>query len=183
VRVEHALLTPRLTLELLKAEAADGPYRRWMNDPEVLKYLEARTQRHDAKSLAAYITDTNNSDHSLLLGMHDRSTRAHIGNIKIGPIDWGNARGEIGIMIGERSAWGKGLGTEALTAFSRYAFSGLKLAKLTAGVVDPNRSSARIFEKAGYHVEAVLRRHNVLDGRRVDVLRFALFSTEPGLES
>lgn len=179
MRSPQPLLTPRLSMRTLRAEAANGPYRRWMNDPDVLRYLEARRQHHDVASLTAFIDQANASRDSLLLGMHLRTTDDHIGNIKLGPIDWDNARGEVGIIVGERSVWGQGLGTEALIALSRHAFGDLKLRKLTAGILDPNRSSVRIFEKAGYRIEAVLKEHNRLDDDWVDVIRLALFSSDP----
>lgn len=182
MRVERPLLTPRLELRTLDTGAAAGPYQAWMNDAEVLRYLEARHQRHDAASLRAFITQANESGDLLLLGMHLRDTGAHVGNIKLGPIDWDNRRGEIGIIVGERNAQGKGLGTEALLALSRYAPAELGLHKLTAGFLDLNVGSARIFKKAGYYVEAVLKEHNSFDGQRRDVVRVALL-TRPGAAS
>lgn len=172
----HPIDAPRLTLRSLDETAADGPYLAWMQDPDVLRYLEARHGKHDVRSLAAFIRSANDSRDSLLLGMFERETSKHVGNIKLGPIDWPNRRGEIGLMIGERARWGRGYAREAIDALAGYAFATLGLHKLTAGYLAPNVASGRAFEAVGFAVEARYRQHFLLDGTWVDGLRVARFA-------
>ena len=63
----------------------------------------------------------------------------HIGNIKIDPISQKHERGEYGIMMGDRSEWGKGYAREASEAVIRFCFETLKLRKVTLGVLTANR--------------------------------------------
>lgn len=173
MRLDRPIDTSRLTLRSLDETAASGPYLAWMQDPDVLRFLEARHGKHDAQSLAGFIRSANESEDSLLLGMFERATGRHIGNIKLGPIDRPNRRGEIGIMIGERTCWGHGYAREAIGALAEYAFDVVGLHKLTAGYLAPNAASGRAFEAVGFIVEARYAQHFLLDGTWVDGVRIA----------
>ncbi len=179
MRLEHPIDTPRLILRSLDEAAADGPYLAWMRDPDVLRYLEARHGTHDVPSLKAFIRSANDSRDSLLLGMYERDSGRHVGNIKLGPVDWPNRRAEIGLMVGERACWGRGYAREAIDAISGYAFATLGLHKLTAGYLAPNIASGRAFEAVGFVIEARYARHFLLDGTWVDGVRMARFAPQP----
>lgn len=176
MRLDRPIATSRLTLQVLDEAAATGPYLAWMQDPDVLRFLEARHGKHDTQSLAVFIRSANNSADSLLLGIFERPNIRHIGNIKLGPIDHPNRRGEIGIMIGERACWGRGYAREAIQALTDYAFDVLHLHKLTAGYLAPNAASGRAFEAVGFITEARYAQHFLLDDTWVDSVRIARFA-------
>lgn len=74
----------------------------------------------------------------------------HIGNIEIGPINRIYRFADVGIIIGEKSFWGKGFATEAIKLIVNYAFNKLKLQKLIVGANKNNLSSIKMFRKAGF---------------------------------
>lgn len=74
---------------------------------------------------------------------------------------------EVGYWLGE-AYWGRGIVTEALTAFTSWALKEFELIRLEAIVFDWNAASARVLEKAGYVLEGVLRRSAVKDGVIID---------------
>jgi ribosomal-protein-alanine N-acetyltransferase len=78
---------------------------------------------------------------------------------------------EIGYWLAEEH-WGKGFATETLVAVTGYAFASFELERLEAGVFEWNAASCRVLEKAGYHLEARLRRRVVKDGRTIDELLY-----------
>lgn len=176
MRLDQPLTTKRLALRTLEAGDANGPYAAWMHDAEVTRYLEVRFAPPNVEALAVFIDKMNASTADLLLGLVQRDTGAHIGNIRLGPVDPHHGRAAIGILIGNRSAWGQGFAGEAIAALSDHALHNLGLAKLTAGLYAPNVGSQRAFEKASFHAEATRRAHAVLDGRRVDVIEMARFA-------
>jgi RimJ/RimL family protein N-acetyltransferase len=63
---------------------------------------------------------------------------------------------EVGYWLGE-SCWNRGIVTEALSLFTRYAFTDLKLLRLFALPFADNTASIRVLEKAGFTPEGVLR--------------------------
>lgn len=98
----------------------------------------------------------------------------HIGNIKLALKPMHNT-GEISLFIGDKSQWGKGIGTEAIALVRDFGLNNLGLAKLTAGCYAGNVGSARAFEKCGFQREAVLKSEYVSGERRLDGYRFAYF--------
>lgn len=174
-----ALETPQLWLRALDESAATGPYLGWMQDAEILRFLEARFSEHTPESLAGFIRNMNTNPDALLLGMFLKDDGRHVGNIKLGPVNRDHARGDIGLLIGDKSVWGRGLATEAITALTRYSFKTLRLNRLYAGCYGGNEGSVRAFVKAGWTVEARLPRYWRLDATWVEHIILGILNPDP----
>jgi RimJ/RimL family protein N-acetyltransferase len=79
---------------------------------------------------------------------------------------------EIGYWLGE-PFWGRGIATEVLVALTRYAIETHGLTRVFALPFATNTASCRVLEKAGYVLEARLRRSAIKDGTIVDQLQYA----------
>jgi [ribosomal protein S5]-alanine N-acetyltransferase len=158
-----------LFLRPLSVEDATQGYLSWLSDPEVVRYLEIRFSIPDStEELARFIGNINSSQDTLLLGIFLRSDDRHIGNIKLGPINPNHSSADIGLIIGERSQWGKGYACSAINLISEYAFSVLRLAKLTAGCYSENRGSLSAFLRAGFVEEGRRIAQYRVDNKRQD---------------
>ena len=93
-----------------------------------------------------------------------------IGFVLQGDVDRVSA--EVGYWLGE-PFWGRGIAAEALAAVTRYAIERHELTRLFAVPFAYNLASCRVLEKAGYTLEARLRRSAVKDGVIVDQLQYA----------
>ena len=152
------LKTERLILKNLELSDATGPYKEWVNDPEVNHYLELRHSPPDEAKLSRYISNMNSSENNLLMGIFVQDG-FHIGNIKLGPININNCRGVIGLLIGEKKFWGKGFATEAILSITDYAFGSLNLNRVDAGISSSNKGSLKAFLKAGFENEGRLKKY------------------------
>lgn len=79
---------------------------------------------------------------------------------------------EVGYWIGQ-TYWGRGIVTEALKAFTQYAFSAFDLTRLYAVPFLRNTASINVLEKAGYQREGIMRRSAIKDGQVVDQALYA----------
>jgi len=79
---------------------------------------------------------------------------------------------EIGYWLAE-PFWGRGIVTEAVVAVTDYAISEHHLTRVFAVPFAWNAGSCRVLEKAGYVLEARLRRSAIKDGRITDQLQYA----------
>ena len=79
---------------------------------------------------------------------------------------------EVGYWLGE-AFWRRGITTEALGAVTRYAIENHGLTRLFALPFAHNTASCRVLEKAGYVLEARLRRSAIKDGLIVDQFQYA----------
>jgi ribosomal-protein-alanine N-acetyltransferase len=84
---------------------------------------------------------------------------------------------EIGYWLGE-DAWGRGVATEVLEAVTRYAIARHQLTRLFALPFAGNTASCRVLEKAGYVLEARLRRSAIKAGVIQDQLQYAFVVPE-----
>ena len=91
-----------------------------------------------------------------------------VGTTAIHEIDWKNGFGTTGTVIGDKAAWGKGLGRELMQLRTRFAFTQLPLRKLKASYLQGNDASARAQAAAGYREVGRHRAHRWVDGQYVD---------------
>jgi [ribosomal protein S5]-alanine N-acetyltransferase len=134
-------------------------YVRWMNAPSINQFLESRFTVWTIKNLREYIKKINQNKDSIFLAIIAKDTNKHIGNIKIGPINWDHLFAELGIVIGDKAYWGRGLATETIRLATEYCFKTLGLHKVTAGAYANNIGSLKAFYKAGFKTEGVRPRH------------------------
>ena len=158
---------------LLEPQHVTDVYVGWLNDPEINRFLESRFVVQNIDSVRAFVTAQLADGHALFLGIRGVELGRHVGNIKLAPINLQHGLGEVGIMIGDRQAWGKGIGSEAIRCVAEIAKVELGLRKLTAGCYASNLGSSRAFEKAGFHIEGIRPHHFLLDGRPEDLVLMA----------
>jgi RimJ/RimL family protein N-acetyltransferase len=163
---ERIRLVP-MTPEMMPA------YVRWFADTEVTRYMGIPFPPTLAEE-NEWFERTAKSDRDVLWGILIGDK--HIGSTGIHGIDWRNRKAVTGNMIGDKSEWGKGYGSEAVRLRTRYAFAEMGLEKLETEVFLENAGSRRCLEKAGYRQYGVARhdhwRHNKWhDMWLADVLR------------
>lgn len=147
-------------LRLLELEDCTERYVAWLADPVVNEFLETRYADQPLESIRAFVAGMAESPHSYLFAIVEASGR-HVGNIKIGPFVPRHLYADVSYFIGERDAWGKGYGTEAVRIVTRFGFERLGVHRCQAGLYESNIGSHRVLEKAGY----------TLDGRLAKQLR------------
>ena len=168
------LKSPRIMLRSLRETDINSNYLAWLNDPEVNCYLETRFVPQSIESIQAYWLNHRDNLNSPWFAIQITNNGPHIGNIKLGPINWLHRRADISLLIGDRDYWGQGIATEAILLISEWAFQELDLQKLTAGIYSGNIGSRRAFEKAGFECEATLKDEVFFRGSRVDAWKMGL---------
>lgn len=157
--LDRPLIARDISLRSLTAADATDAYCGWMNDPSVTRYLESRFKKFATTDLLGFIASCNDDPDVLLLGIILNDGGRHIGNIKLGPIDWHHRFGDIGLLLGDSSVWGKGYARQAIAAVADYALQTLGLHKITASCYSSNVGSQKAFEASGFVVEGVRTRH------------------------
>lgn len=100
----------------------------------------------------------------------------HVGNVGLHPLqDIYRNTAEIGYFVGEEF-WGRGIATEAIKQMISYGFSELNLRRISAGVMDYNKASARVLEKAGFQFEGVSKGAILKNGLVCDEIRYAVLN-------
>ncbi len=74
----------------------------------------------------------------------------HIGNCTYYGISEAKDEVELGIMIGNRSCWDKGYGTDAVATLLSYVFRGTDLKRIYLKTIDSNTRARKCFQKCGF---------------------------------
>jgi [ribosomal protein S5]-alanine N-acetyltransferase len=162
------LIGKRIFIQILSPHDVSEVYVEWMNDSDINQYLESRFRIQTLESVRLFVEAMNNSPVDAMFGIFLNDSREHIGNIKIGNIDTFHRRAEVGLVIGNRAAWGKGYAAEAIALATKYGFEELNLNKLTAGMYAENVGSFKAFLKCDWHHVGTLSEHCFLHGKYID---------------
>jgi RimJ/RimL family protein N-acetyltransferase len=173
----------QIVLRDLRLEDVTQAYVDWMNDPEVVQYTESRFSQHTLETVRSFVRVYGNNPGSILFGIFSKEKGIHVGNIKLGPVNWYHGLGDLALIIGNKAFWGRGVAPEAIAMASRYAFDVLHLSKVTAGCYSTNKASEKAFLKAGFSVEAVRPQHYRFGNQRVDGIEMGLLNPDLQAES
>lgn len=160
----------------------DPAYYEWVTDYEVMKYIGRdeylKPIRFDV--VREYVETLWKSKYCSFFAMHLKDD-TFIGTMKINYLDDAgliSQCADIGIMIGHRECWGKGLATESLALICNYAFNRLGARKLTAGANASNAGVIKAFKKIGFVEEGLLRKKLFVEGTYHDHALLGCFKDE-----
>ncbi len=149
----------------------------WLNDAEVTRHLRVhRPLTRMAEE--AYLRKLSESESDVVLGIMVRETEQFIGVAGLHQLDPRNRHAQFGIFVGEKSAWGKGYGTEATRLMVCHAFDTLNLNRVWLHVYEYNERAVRVYQKVGFQIEGRLRQDTFRDGRYWDTLVMAVLRDE-----
>ena len=161
-----------------------GPIRRdlvplfqaWINDLSVSRFLRSWPMSLD-QEIAWYegvIKDTQMAFFTIYELPHYRP----VGGLDLHQIDLKNRRAELGIMIGERDARGRGLGTEAVRLVCDYGFNVLELNSIMLLTAGWNIAGQKAYVKAGFREFGRRRQADFFGGRYWDDIYYDLLREE-----
>jgi ribosomal-protein-alanine N-acetyltransferase len=148
-------------------------YLQWLADPEVVRFSNQRFRTHTRETALAYLNSFDGSN-NLFLGIRLAETNRLVGTItayRSQP----HQTADIGLLIGDRNCWGKGIGMDAWGTLMEYLLNICCLRKVTGGTLRCNIGMVRIMERSGMHLEAVHSQQELVDFIAQDLLYFAKF--------
>lgn len=161
-------------VRLRAMEAADAEAQhRWMNDLDVSRdtgwrypisrlAIEQRLRGAEAMSFANPRFSVERLD-----------TGELIGYTALRDVTPESRNAELDLVIGERSAWGQGFGTDTTETVCRFAFERLGLHRVQLWVVTTNAPAIRVYEKCGFVHEGVARHRFFKRGQWLDCVLMA----------
>lgn len=142
------MTTQRLEIIPFAEEHLTDRYISWLNDPEVVMYSDQRFKNHTQKSCREYWQSFQNSPNFFWALVSNDPELGYIGTMTA-YVKEQNKEADVGILIGEKAAWGRGYGLEAWQAVCDWLFESANIAKITAGTDVKNTAMRRIMAKAG----------------------------------
>ena len=157
----------RIFLSLVLRE--DVPlYARWFSDLEMTAYTGALgtsfLPEHEQEWFDNLVKQHTDRTFSIVV----RESQRMIGNVGLMSVNHQHGTAELGIAIGDKSAWGRGYGSEAVRLMADYGFTFLGLHTIYLWHASFNERGHRAYLKAGFKVAGRLRGVILFDSRRYD---------------
>jgi len=171
-------------VRLRAAEKEDIPnFLRWINDEEVTENLPflMPISHFEEDDWYESMMKKPASEHILVIEIKDEKKKGSyfpIGNCTFFHINWINRSTEIGILIGEKSFWNKGYGTETMRLMIKHGFNNLNLHRIWLRVFPANKRGIRAYEKAGFSFEGKYRQAEYKHGKYQDVHLMSILTDE-----
>ena len=150
----------------------------WMNDLEVTVPLgDEAYQPYSLEKMREEVAGAiRRQEH--IFTIVECATDRPVGRCLLFAIDAVNRSAMLGIVIGEKSAWNQGLGTEATRLLLDYAFNLLNLHSVMLGTFEFNRRAIRVYEQVGFQKIGVRREARIIAGKAWDVVLMDILEDE-----
>jgi len=168
-------------IRLRHAERDDLPrFVAWLNDPEVRQGLALflPLSQPEEEQWFEKTLQRPAEERPFTIEARQEHSWQPIGSCGFEILDWRNRSAEVGILIGEKSYWNQGYGTETMQLLLEHAFSTLNLNRVYLRVFEDNPRAIRAYEKAGFVHEGRMRQAEFHLGRYCDVLLMSVLRPE-----
>ncbi len=172
--VSPEIKTRRLRITPFTEKHLTQRYVDWLNNKALMRFSEQRHKTHSMETCRKYWRSFEGTPHFFWAIETAVDGIGHIGNINA-YLDSRNQLADIGILIGEPRAAGRGLGAEAWAGVSDYLFQSAGVRKLTAGTLANNVPMCNLARKSGMKSDGKREKHFLFEGRETDVVYFAMF--------
>jgi len=149
----------------------------WYNDEDNVKFMSTivRCYHHTLKSVTQELKASNPDYERTFIILKNGKP---IGEAGIDDLDLHDKRGEVYILIGDKSEQGKGYGLIAMKKLVAYAFKTLKLNSLFATATIKNLSSIKTLQKVGFRKVGIRKEYHHLNGKFYDEVLFELLKRD-----
>ena len=178
-------------IRLRAPEREDIPrFVEWLNDPEVRQglLLHLPLSRADEERWFDDMLQRPAWEHPLTIEVLEGDTQSDnirlepawrpVGNCGYHNLDWRCRSSEVGIFIGDKSCWNKGIGTQVMRLMLQHGFLTLNMNRIYLEVYETNPRAIRAYEKAGFVHEGRKRQGMYKDGRYCDILQMSVLRQE-----
>lgn len=159
-------------LKILTKSDVTSSYVQWLNNHNVTKFTELKKKKYNTNDVLMYVNEKYKSKSDFLFGIF--YYKKHIGNIKLGSVDYYHKTANLSYFIGNQKYWGMGITTLVIGEIVKIAFEILALSKINASVYENNKSSLSVLEKNNFVKEGIKRKDRVFDNKRIDCINYGL---------
>lgn len=153
-------------------------YVRWMNDFAVTRYLAVQPRPTTLEQETAWFEQAATNEHERNFSITERASGRVVGNCGMFDVLLPHRRAEVGIVIGEPDARGKGYGTEAMRLLLDYAFTVVGMHSIMLMVYEFNPAARRCYENVGFREIGRRRESRWFNGRFWDEIYMDLLASE-----
>ena len=168
----------RILLRPLTKNDMTPVYLQWLNDEEVTRFNSHATFPNTQEKMEAYYNSLQDNNRNVVLGIIDKTTNRHIGNVALQQINWVSKNAEFAILLGDKEFWGKGMGEEAAVLIVTYGFERLNLHRIFCGTIQGNEGMKKLAKKLHMTEEGIRREAIYKNGTYLDIIEYGVLKEE-----
>jgi diamine N-acetyltransferase len=170
------ILTERLQMVPLDLDHVDAILE-WANDPAVTGNSQFFREPSDRKRIARFILEHETAEDCAYFAAFVRDGE-YVGNVFLIHVNRLHRHAQAGITL-KQAAWNRGYGKELMRALVRFGFDELGLNKVYLQVFTTNEKGLKLWTRAGFAIEGVLRQHYFVNGAFHDMYSMSVLKGEP----
>ena len=165
IKFSRKIKTEDIKLKILQRKNLSLKYLKWINDKKVMRFTSFYRKKSTIKDLSDFYNNIKKSKNQILYGIFIKNL--HIGNCKLGPINFKKKTAEISYLIGEKKYWGRGIGKIAVNKLCKKG-KNLSIKNIYASTDKSNKYSILLllrnnFKRTTYNPhKVVLNKNDVL---------------------
>ncbi len=152
-------------------EDVTSRYLGWLRDSDITRHLEVDGPSQTVETLTDYVKQHDNKNR-FLFGIFSEDG-VHIGTHSF-RMQEKHKLATVGVMIGEKEYWGKGVPLETRACILDWAFDELGCNKVEAGCFSTNLPAIYNFIKQKWAKEGIQRSHRIINDQRVDSILYGM---------
>lgn len=152
--------------------------RKWHNDPELIQLARIGREKTTLKQERTDIQNARRSKDQAYHMIIKQSDDTAVGFVRFNFIDRTSGNVWLRVMIGERTAWGKGYARDALESYLGWLFNEIGIHRVTLECYSTNMRAVKFYERLRFKKEGVLREAVLIDGTHHDVFSFGMLKRD-----
>ncbi len=146
----------------------------WDVDPDVQAHMpEPVNVPQDIEEQYAYIVECEQDPEGYYWSIETKESET-IGTVALTDVNAHHKIADLGILIGDKNFWGKGVATDVVGALVQYAFQNLGIQRVNAEVEAGNIPMQKVFEAVGFLRDGEFKSARVKNGARITVLHYGI---------
>lgn len=167
------LKTQHYTLRPFQKEDAEL-WQVWDIDPAIQAHMpEPQNEPQDISAQYEYINECDLDEEGYYWSI-ETNEHVTIGTVSLFEINTHHKNAQIGIVLGDKDFWGKGVASEVIAEVIQYAFNTLEIEYVGAEVEEANLPMQKVLAKVGFSQDGLLKGARVKDGARINVVHFGI---------
>lgn len=171
------IVSPNYVLRPFKKEDA-LLWQTWDVDSEIQAYMpEPKNEHQEISTQYKYVEECEEDEGGYYWSIETKDG-VTIGTVSLFEINSYHKTAELGIVIGSKEYWRKGVATEVITAIITHAFNKLDIERINAELEEKNLTMKKVLEKTGFEKDGFLKNARVKNEKRINVLHFGICKTK-----